>query len=168
MKKWIIAAALLLLSLAPEAGMASDGYPRLDDVDILHYRIFLEIGETGSGIQGETTILAEMLAGGRDVLPLDLGPLTVDRVTVDGKEAVFVHRDGRLSITIEDDYAKGDRFEVVVAYQGEPVDGLFIQENKFGHRSVFADNWPNRARHWFPGVTTPMTRRRSSSLSPRP
>ena len=155
-KKWIIAAAaLLLLGLAPEAGMASDGYLRLDDVDILHYRIRLEIGETGSGIQGEATILAEMLAGGRDVLPLDLGSLSVDRVTVDGKEASFVHRDGRLSITITDDYAKGDRVEVVVAYQGEPEDGLFIQENKFGHRSVFADNWPNRARHWFPGVDHP-------------
>ena len=155
-KKWIIAAAaLLLLGLAPEAGMASDGYLRLDDVDILHYRIRLEIGETGSGIQGEATILAEMLAGGRDVLPLDLGSLSVDRVTVDGKEAAFAHRDGRLSISIEDDYAKGDRVEVVVAYQGEPEDGLFIQENKFGHRSVFADNWPNRARHWFPGVDHP-------------
>ena len=44
---------------------------------------------------------------------------------------------------------------MIVSYRGEPVDGLFIQANKFGDRSVFADNWPNRARHWFPGVDHP-------------
>lgn len=153
--KWIVAAALLLLGLTPDAGAASDGYRRLDDVDILHYRIRLEIGETGKAIQGETTILAEMLAGGRDVLPLDLGPLTVDRVTVDGKNAAFAHRDHRLSITLGSSNAAGDTVTVVVSYRGEPVDGLFIQPNKFGDRSVFADNWPNRARHWFPGVDHP-------------
>ena len=148
-------AVLLVLGLTPGAAVANDGYPRLDDVDILHYRIQLEIGETGRAIQGETTVLAEMLAGGRDVLPLDLGPLTVDRVTVGHKNAVFSHRDNRLNITFEESYAEGDTVTVIVSYRGEPVDGLFIQPNKFGDRSVFADNWPNRARHWFPGVDHP-------------
>ena len=107
--KWTVAAALLVFSLTPKAllvvvgltpgaVLANDGYPRLEDVDILHYRIQLEIGESGRTIQGETTIRAEMLAGGRDVLPLDLGPLTVDRVTVGGSDAAFAHNDNRLSI----------------------------------------------------------------------
>lgn len=164
--KWIVATALLVFShtpmavllvpgLTPGAALANDGYPRMEDVDILHYRIQLEIGEAGRAIQGETTILAKMLAGGRDVLPLDLGPLTVDRITVGGRNAAYAHSDNRLNITIEDRYAKGDTVTVIVSYRGEPVDGLFIQPNKFGDRSVFADNWPNRARHWFPGVDHP-------------
>ncbi|MCY4544108.1 MAG: M1 family metallopeptidase [Gemmatimonadetes bacterium] len=153
--KWIITAVLLLPGLTPAAGQASDGYARLDDVDILHYRISLDIGGTGKAIQGETTILAAMLAGGREVLPLDLGSLTVDRVTVDGEIAAFEHRDGRLRVTLGDGHAEGDTVAVAVVYHGEPVDGLFIQANKFGDRSVFADNWPNRARHWFPGVDHP-------------
>lgn len=164
--KWIVGATLLVFSLTPKAmllllgltpgaAVANDGYPRLDDVDILHYRIQLDIGETGKAIRGETTILAEMLAGDRDVLPLDLGSLTVDRVTVNGNSAAFVHRENRLNITIEESYAEGDTVAVTVSYRGEPVDGLFIQANKFGDRSVFADNWPNRARHWFPGVDHP-------------
>ncbi len=153
--KWIITAVLLLPGLTPAAGLASDGYTRLDDVDILHYRIRLDIGETGKAIQGETTIRAVMLAGGRDVLPLDLVALTVDRVTVDGEIAAFEHRDGRLRIALGDGHAEGDTVAVAVIYHGEPVDGLFIQANKFGDRSVFADNWPNRARHWFPGVDHP-------------
>ncbi len=155
MKQWIIAASLLVLGPTLFAGAAGDGYVRLDDVDILHYRIRVDIGETGKAIQGETTILAEMLAGGREVLPLDLVGLTVDRVTVDGESATFAHRDGRLLITLKDGYAEGDTVTVTIDYGGEPVDGLFIRENKFGDRSVFADNWPNRARHWFPGVDHP-------------
>ncbi len=153
----VVLAALLLFALKPDAAMASDGYPRLEDVDILHYRIRLDIGETGKTIRGETTILAEIRSGERDVLPLDLGPLTVEWVTVQGEEAAFTHRDGRLRIALEDGYEKGrDRqLAVVVSYHGQPVDGLFIQANKFGDRSVFADNWPNRARHWFPGVDHP-------------
>lgn len=164
--KWTVAAALLVfihtpkavllvLGMTPGAALANDGYSRMEDVDILHYRIQLEIGESGRSIQGETTILAEMLAGGRDVLPLDLGALTVDWVTVGGRNAVFSHGDNRLNITFEDHYAKGDTVTVIVSYRGDPVDGLFIQPNKFGDRSVFADNWPNRARHWFPGVDHP-------------
>ena len=155
MTKWVITAMLLLLGPTSAAGAASDGYPRLDDVDILHYRIRLDIGETGKTIQGETKIRAVMLAGGRDVLPLDLIALTVDRVTVDGEIAAFEHRDGRLSISLGDGHAEGDTVAVAVVYHGEPVDGLYIQANKFGDRSVFADNWPNRARHWFPGVDHP-------------
>ncbi|MDE2926494.1 MAG: hypothetical protein OXT71_08870, partial [Acidobacteriota bacterium] len=141
--RWTVAAALLVfrltpkavllvLGLAPGAAVANDGYPRMDDVNILHYRIQMEIGETGRAIQGETTILAEMLAGGRDVLPLDLGPLTVDRVTVGGESAAFTHNDHRLSITMGGGHAAGDTVTVIVSYGGEPVDGLFIQPNKFG------------------------------------
>ena len=153
--KWIITVALLLLGLIPSASVANDGYTRLDDVDILHYRISLDIGETGKAIRGEATILAEMLAGDREILPLDLGLLTVDQVTVAGVNADFEHLDNRLRITLGDGHAKGDTVEVSVVYHGEPMDGLFIQANKFGDRSVFADNWPNRARHWFPGVDHP-------------
>jgi len=154
-KKWMIAAALVLAGITTEFVLANDGYPRLEDVDILHYRIQLEIGETGKGIRGETTILAAMLSDGRDVLPLDLGPMSVDQVTVDGNRASFTHRDNRLVIALIADYAEGDTVTVAVTYRGEPDDGLFIQKNKFGDRSVFADNWPNRARHWFPGVDHP-------------
>ena len=164
--EWTVATALLVFGLTPKAVLlllvvtpvttaANDGYPRLDDVNILHYRIQLDIGGTGKAIRGETTVLAEMLAGGRDVLPLDLGLLTVDRVTVGGENAAFMHRDNRLSITLGGSHAEGDTVVVTVIYHGEPRDGLFIQANKFGDRSVFADNWPNRARHWFPGVDHP-------------
>ena len=36
-----------------------------------------------------------------------------------------------------------------------PADGLIISKNKYGHRTFFADNWPNRAHNWMPCVDDP-------------
>jgi aminopeptidase N len=35
-----------------------------------------------------------------------------------------------------------------ISYSGIPADGLIISTNKFGHRTFFGDNWPNRAHNW--------------------
>jgi aminopeptidase N len=42
-----------------------------------------------------------------------------------------------------------------VRYRGVPDDGLIIAPDVHGARAVFADNWPNRARFWFPSVDHP-------------
>ena len=52
-------------------------------------------------------------------------------------------------------YQPGDLLRVAVRYHGAPADGLYFKRNKFGDRTVFADNWPDRARHWFPSVDHP-------------
>jgi aminopeptidase N len=39
-------------------------------------------------------------------------------------------------------------FTIEAKYKGIPKDGLIISKNKFGERTFFADNWPNRAQHW--------------------
>jgi aminopeptidase N len=39
---------------------------------------------------------------------------------------------------------------VWVYYSGIPADGLIISRNKYGDRTFFSDNWPNRAHHWIP------------------
>jgi aminopeptidase N len=49
----------------------------------------------------------------------------------------------------------GDMLDVDVRYRGGPDDGLFIAPDAHGTRAAFADNWPNRARFWFPGVDHP-------------
>jgi aminopeptidase N len=38
---------------------------------------------------------------------------------------------------------------------GTPADGLIISKNKFGDRTFFADNWPNRAHQWIPCIDRP-------------
>ena len=36
-----------------------------------------------------------------------------------------------------------------LSFQGIPANGLIIGNNMHGDRTFFADNWPNRAHHWF-------------------
>ena len=43
-----------------------------------------------------------------------------------------------------------DTAEVIINYRGIPADGLIISKNKFGKRTFFSDNWPNRAHNWIP------------------
>lgn len=42
-----------------------------------------------------------------------------------------------------------------IEYSGIPTDGLVIGENKYGSRTMFGDNWPNRAHNWFACVDHP-------------
>ncbi|MEY4570903.1 MAG: hypothetical protein RLZ10_96 [Bacteroidota bacterium] len=38
--------------------------------------------------------------------------------------------------------------EINIEYSGVPIDGLVIGKNKYGKRTFFGDNWPNRAQNW--------------------
>jgi aminopeptidase N len=132
----------------------SDGYARLSAVDVLHYDIRVAVPDEGAFIQGRTGILFEVRDPALRELPLDFGALTVDSVTVDGAPALFRHQDTRLAVALPE-LARGARAETVIWYHGEPRDGLILRANRHGHRAVFADNWPDRARHWFPGIDHP-------------
>jgi len=37
---------------------------------------------------------------------------------------------------------------LTIEYSGVPIDGLVIGKNKYGNRTFFGDNWPNRAQNW--------------------
>ncbi|MEO7922698.1 MAG: M1 family aminopeptidase [Chitinophagaceae bacterium] len=44
---------------------------------------------------------------------------------------------------------------ISIWYHGIPDDGLIISKNKYGHRTFFSDNWPNRAHNWIPCIDDP-------------
>lgn len=46
-------------------------------------------------------------------------------------------------------------FQLTISYEGIPEDGLIISNNKYGKRTFFADNWPDRAHFWIPVVDHP-------------
>ncbi|HET9582218.1 MAG TPA: M1 family metallopeptidase [Gemmatimonadota bacterium] len=140
----------------PEWGLPAepvDGYERRRAVDVLHYDIAIDLPESGRSITARTGILYEAVAA-LDSLALDFGGLEVDSVRVDGRPAVFRHEGEQLRIETPTT-AAGARREAVVWYHGEPADGLILGPNRHGDFVVFADNWPDRARYWFPGVDHP-------------
>lgn len=58
----------------------------------------------------------------------------------------LIHEDDKIKFKLEPKPVADTKLEL--SYKGIPANGLIIGKNKFGARTFFADNWPNRARHW--------------------
>ena len=144
MRRAIVLAVALLIANTTAAQNAA--------VDILHYRIEIEVPVTGEEIAGRTEISVRPVAVPLPSLVLDFGGFTIDEVTIDGQPAKYTRDGEKLRILTG---WKRDVFRTAIRYHGAPTDGLFIQANKHGRRGAFADNWPNRAHYWFPGVDHP-------------
>ena len=155
MKRNCCFALTLLLCFSFSSVFSRDNYPRSAALDAIHYRIHLDLKEAGDEITAETEILFEFRSDSVQSVPLDFMNLTVDQVTENRRAAKFTHSDGKLNIALTGNYRRGDRCTLGIKYHGKPTDGLFIKQNKFGDRSAFADNWPNRARYWFPAIDHP-------------
>ena len=155
----LLRALPLLLCLCAQAA-ARDDYPRRPELDALAYNIRLAIGDAGGEISAETEVVLAVRDGNVREVALDFEGLAVDSVTENGRAAKFERRDGRLLVTLDNLYTPPAFFSIAVKYHGAPTDGLYFKRNKFGDRTVFADNWPNRAHHWFPSIDHPSDKAR--------
>jgi aminopeptidase N len=66
---------------------------------------------------------------------------------------LFQHKNDLLQITLKNTDKKSGYIKI--AYKGIPENGLVIGKNKFGDKTWFGDNWPNRAQYWLPCVDHP-------------
>lgn len=140
-----------------EAGVAPPPGPYAPGFDALHYEIALTLPDTGRYIRARSLARVRLVPGAvrPDTLRLDLTGLAVRDVRVDGLEAPFRQDAGKLRIAVPAGATPGDTLQVVVGYEGVPDDGLIIGPNVHGARTAFVDNWPNRARFWFPSIDHP-------------
>jgi aminopeptidase N len=149
----------LLFSLQLSAPLAVvDDTIRVEQ-DVVDYDIAVFIPDRGESIRATTHI--------RYVVNGIAGPLVLnfdEALTVD---SVLLH-DGSLAsrgsdwewelvpgaepdfVVVHQWGAVGDTLSVTLHYNGRPADGLVIRDNVHNRRTAFADNWPDRARHWFP------------------
>jgi aminopeptidase N len=81
--------------------------------------------------------------------------MSVSGCYLDGQTASYEHRDNVLTIEVPSTLNSGTIHKASVTYSGKPQDGLIIRKNKYKHFCVFADNWANRARYWFPSIDHP-------------
>jgi aminopeptidase N len=100
-----------------------------------------------AGVTAIALDLASPTAGGAG--------MTVDEVTSGERTLTFTHAAGRLQIALAAAPAAGSIQSFTVMYHGRPGDGLNITKNRYGDRTVFADNFPDRARGWLPTVDHP-------------
>ena len=156
-----LVAALLLwfpATIAP-AGFP-DGYPR-QPVDVEHYRFALTLSDSSDSITGVATVRMRLLAAGMRTVALDLATVTparegrgmrVSAVLAAGKSLTFAHTADRLVITLDRPSEAGQLVEFEVHYAGIPAGGLQIKPTKYGDRTFFSDDWPDKARQWLPTI----------------
>lgn len=124
-------------------------------VDVLHYDLELGLSDTAAWIEGRALIRAVVDEPPGGILSLDFTGLAVTGGTLDGSPIRHTQDPGHVRVTLPPGTSPGDTVEVEISYRGTPDDGLDIQRTVHGEPAAFADNWPNRARFWFPSVDHP-------------
>lgn len=132
-----------LLSQAPSNGL-----------DVQHYRFELLLNDDNNSIKGTAAITTKFTK------PVDKVVFDLVKKQTNGKgmmvtaikrndQAVNFTQDAQ-HIVIDDAATAETENTYFISYEGVPADGLIISTNKFGRRTFFGDNWPNRAHNWLP------------------
>lgn len=148
-----------LVLLNPVILFSQTGSP----IDVLHYRFDIALNDNNDTIRGAAKIkfvcLGTMYAVDFELANTVGGKgMEVEEVTyIFGNKIInpkFLHTVDKVNIQIPTLKEK-DTAYVIIKYKGIPKDGLIISRNKYGKRTFFSDNWPNRAHNWLPVVDQP-------------
>ncbi len=141
----------------------ADSYPRNPDIDVRHYTFRLQLFDRSDEIEGEAEVTIQFPKAGVTRFALDLvgkGPedstgMSVTAVRWQEAKLPFQQQHARLQISLPTPSTAGESRVFTISYHGRPADGLIISRNKFGDRTFFGDNWPDRAHYWLPTVDHP-------------
>jgi len=128
-------------------------------IDAEHYRFSIELNDQNDTIYGKAEIRFRFLYPAQSV-NLDLYK------TKEGKGMKITDIKGRdirgfsqgqeqVTVFFSSERPANDTATLTITYKGIPKNGLIISKNKYGNRTFFGDNWPNRAHHWLPCVEDP-------------
>jgi len=137
-----------------------DHHARFEAIDVLSYRFEIHLSDS-SDVIWSTADLDIQFKKEVNEFSLDLSDMDhsgsgmhIDELKENGKIVPYVHGGEKIKIPVQQGQT-GEIRKYQITYHGIPSDGLIISENKFGDRTFFGDNWPNRAHHWLPVVDHP-------------
>jgi len=147
--------ALLLALQVAQNPLAQRADTAVPVHDALHYDITLILPDSGSTIIGQVETAWRI--GGVEPLAIDLDSvLSVKWLRTPGQDgAVGPWRREGGRIVLPHRLAPGDTLVTRIRYTGAPRTGLIFSTDSSGRRVVFADNWPDQARGWFPSHDYP-------------
>lgn len=152
---------LAVLFLLLTAAHGTDPYPRNEVIDVLHYTFAIAVNDSTDVITGNCTVTVRFRKSSNNfhlnLVSLDHAGkgMNVIGVTSSGNPVKFTHASDLLTMYMDQSPAAGDSKDFAISYQGIPRDGLAIGRNKFGDRTFFGDNWPDRGQHWLPCIDHP-------------
>ncbi|MFT7319357.1 M1 family metallopeptidase [Congregibacter sp.] len=153
---------MTLMAMLLGVGIAyADPYPVDERIDVEHYRFEITLFDDSDVIDVTASIDVRVLDPAVRQLRLDLierssaqenRGMTVRSVSSGDVPVPYMHQNDQIAIDISPAAAASGRFSVRVRYSGNPQTGLIIGPNKHDDRTIFSDNWPNKARHWLATV----------------
>jgi len=151
---------LILLVCFLTSSFGQDHHARYESIDVLSYGFEIDLNDS-TDVVCTTAIMEIEFLQDVDQFYLDLSynqsdstGMKVQHITEPGKEVLFQQHSNQIVFSKVHAH-EGERRSYKISYCGIPGDGLIISENKFGDRTFFGDNWPNRGQHWLPLVDHP-------------
>jgi aminopeptidase N len=167
------ATTLLLIPIVAKA----DNYPINKNIDIKHYVFQLRLTDSNDEIIGTTQVTVNFKLAGMQNFRLDLinkttekkdKGMVVEGVSISNTAVNYTHENDALIIYLPKNSVVNETITFTIKYHGIPFDGLRIGATKFGDRSFFNENWPNRGRHWLPIVDHPSDKATSEFIVTAP
>ena len=175
-KKNIIAILILIVHLVIPSIAFADNYPKNPNIDVIHYTFDLTLSDETDLIKATATLLVKFKTNGIKTLRLDLTKkseklsnkgMTINRIISQGKLLEYSHDADVLLISLPEILVNEER-SIIIEYEGIPNAGLKIAPNKYGDRTFFSDNWPDKARNWLPTVDHPYDKATSEFIVTAP
>jgi aminopeptidase N len=129
-------------------------------IDVQHYKFEISLNDQSDTISGKATMLVKFLTAA-DQLSFDLTSIKerkgmlITSIRENEKPVEYSHQQDKIFIKFSTKKKTDETASFTIEYKGIPSDGLIISKNKYGHRTFFADNWPNRGHNWLPCVDDP-------------
>ena len=148
MKRWL--GSILLISYSAIFAQSK--------IDVLHYKFQINLSDSSDMIRGKASLFVKALQD-LSILELDftkniqekgMNILGIYKGERDDNRLTFKNINDNLTVNLNETVKQGATIQVNISYAGIPKDGLIISKNKYGHRTFFGDNWPNRAHNWIP------------------
>ncbi len=149
---------LVLLTLFFYNSASAQLFKYDDLVDVQHYKFELTFNDSTNAIEGIAHITLTHVAPSKQV-QFDLtnvnnakNGMQVIKVKKNNALLKYTHQNNKLIILDSGNVIKGDTSTYKISYTGIPADGLIFSKNKFGNRTIFSDDYPNRAHNWLPCI----------------
>jgi aminopeptidase N len=155
----------------------ADQYPINKNIDIKHYVFQLRLTDSNDEIFGTTQVTVNFKQAGMQNFRLDLinkstekkdKGMVVEGVSISNTTVNYTHENDALIIYLPKSSVANETITFTIKYHGIPFDGLRIGATKFGDRSFFNENWPNRGRHWLPILDHPSDKATSEFIVTAP
>ena len=127
-----------------------------NNIDVLHYKFNIGLNDVDDTIHGVAEIKVRFLQPSEELQFNLIGPAVnqgkgMKLGKVEGSHIKRVLQPFKtFIIQFSQKFLIGDTATFIIPYSGIPADGLIISKTKYGHRSFFADNWPDRGQNWIP------------------